>query len=125
MMDRQAILNTAYLGLAGQGFRVSLDDGEGCAYRGIDGLKCAIGHCIPDDRYSPDLEGNRAYARRIVRALWFAPDDLSIQDKSFLDGLQHAHDEANDQNPMRGRLEAFAKDYGLTIPDLPQKEEAE
>jgi len=30
---------------------------EGCAYRGGDATKCAIGAMIPDDIYHPDLEG--------------------------------------------------------------------
>lgn len=29
----------------------------GCAYRGAEGRKCAIGCLIPDDKYTPDLEG--------------------------------------------------------------------
>ena len=28
-----------------------------CMYRGEDGLKCAIGHLIPDERYHNDMEG--------------------------------------------------------------------
>lgn len=29
---------------------------NGCRYRGIGGLKCAVGHHITDDEYSPEME---------------------------------------------------------------------
>lgn len=48
LTDKQAMFNAAYIGLAGQGFERSFVEGEGCMYRGRDGKKCAIGHCLPD-----------------------------------------------------------------------------
>jgi hypothetical protein len=34
------------------------EDGEPtCAYRGEGGLRCAIGHIIPDELYNPNIEG--------------------------------------------------------------------
>jgi hypothetical protein len=37
------------------------DSGEDiCAYRTDDGLKCAVGCLIPDDKYNEDLEGRSA-----------------------------------------------------------------
>jgi hypothetical protein len=30
---------------------------ERCAYRGPNGMKCAAGHLIPDEQYSPKMEG--------------------------------------------------------------------
>ena len=35
----------------------SLLCGIGCAYRGEGGLKCAAGCLIPDEEYSPEMEG--------------------------------------------------------------------
>jgi len=34
------------------------DDGETCAYRGVDGSKCAAGILIPDDEYVGNMEGH-------------------------------------------------------------------
>ncbi len=34
----------------------SKKEGGGCAYRGLNGLKCAIGCLSPDSEYSPDFE---------------------------------------------------------------------
>lgn len=36
-------------------------DGMGCAYRGTDGRKCAVGCLIPDSTYTPGLEAKDAY----------------------------------------------------------------
>lgn len=37
-------------------YECSFNENE-CAYRGENGLKCAIGHLIPDDLYLPQFEG--------------------------------------------------------------------
>ena len=51
------------------------NDAEYCRYRGDDGSMCAIGLCIPEDKYSPDFEGvsisnegERETVRRILEA---------------------------------------------------------
>jgi hypothetical protein len=38
-----------------QGRRSIGKDGQ-CSYRGMDGLRCAIGHLIMDDQYNPSME---------------------------------------------------------------------
>lgn len=63
-----------------------------CAYRGPDGLKCAIGCLIPDDVYTPRMEGQAVGAivarfpdvRRALR-----PGAVGL---NFLTELQEAHD---------------------------------
>lgn len=44
------------------------DEEIGCAYRGANGCKCAIGVLIPDDEYLPEMEGEIPIAlHRIVK----------------------------------------------------------
>lgn len=72
-------------GLAGQNWKQSTTTGGkygGCAYRGGDGLKCAVGHLIPDDEYREEMDG----------AACSVPDVLSVLRKNMchdtLDNLQ-------------------------------------
>ncbi len=45
---------------AGDGTFPSVDAEGTCLYRGPNGKKCAIGVLIPDEKYTPHLEGQRA-----------------------------------------------------------------
>lgn len=61
-MNRQEIYNTVKEHLLKQGRKSAetTDDPftpDACKYRGPDGTKCAIGVLIPDELYSPDMEG--------------------------------------------------------------------
>jgi len=63
---REAIL-FSIASLDAQGKRSGMDDPEHlgttmCAYRGRGGERCAIGMLIPDDLYSPDMEGQNVYS---------------------------------------------------------------
>jgi hypothetical protein len=61
-----------------------------CAYRGIDGLKCAIGIFIPDDVYSPDMEGPDNGVERLLNN--FNLPELKEIPIDLLKRLQSAHD---------------------------------
>ena len=54
-MTKQEVYDTVCAHLAQQKTRSHLD-GQGCAYRGREGRKCAVGCLISDDEYSPDME---------------------------------------------------------------------
>jgi hypothetical protein len=41
----------------------------GCAYRGENGMKCAVGCLIDDKEYSPDLENLNSYASPVQYAI--------------------------------------------------------
>lgn len=87
----------------------SLRDG-GCAYRGDDGKMCAIGIFIPENRYSPDLEGwsvSKAQARKMLDGV-FAEDVTN----SFLCDLQAIHD-GGQVDSWPGQLFDFAPRNGL------------
>jgi len=67
--------------------RITLKSIVQCAYRTDQGLKCAIGCLIPDDKYDPKMEGKDIrYLQRVH------PDLLPKVDSKFLTELQMAHD---------------------------------
>lgn len=89
-----------------------------CAFRGCNGYKCAIGHLIPDNEYSQDLEG--ASLLDVTQAV---PSLKSFQgDVSFLYDLQGAHDGASESftflGTFRMKMEAIAKEWDLTVPSV-------
>lgn len=115
-MTRQEMFDAAYIGLASQGFIRSMSN-QGCAYRGDEGRRCAIGWIMPDEAYSPDLEGLSPMNCEIEKAL-----DLASGDICFADELQEAHDgdahEGDTPEAMKERLESFAIKYNLTVPQV-------
>lgn len=68
---------------------------DGCAYRGADGLKCAIGCLIPDEVYDPRMEGRKVHdlVYRWSR-MRFPPPILSHMRSNIalLGELQRTHD---------------------------------
>lgn len=79
---------------------------EECLYRGPDGLKCAIGVLIPDEKYTTDLENLKATDPVIIEA-------ANLQGVETLgDDLQHVHDMFHPKEWPQ-RLKALAKDYKL------------
>ena len=93
-----------------------------CAYRGVGGLKCWIGHCIPDSVYDVSLEGtsidrwvtDQRQAYSGLRSLFVG------HFPSALRKLQSLHDQLL-QADRPGRIEAFeagcqafAREYYLT-----------
>lgn len=111
---RQEMFDTAYRGLASQGFRQSQAKAKVfCAYRSPDGLKCAAGWLIADDRYDPALEGMTADNSHIVDVIGADGDDIE-----FLIDLQTAHDDGDYPGLMRENLEGVADVYGLTVPTV-------
>jgi hypothetical protein len=135
-MDRQAIFTKAYLGLKAQNFERSMaifgaHNHAQCAYRGENGMKCALGHCIPDEQYKPYFEGLAPtnpnaygskefpeYAERTRKAKEIGAI-LGVETESdsfFLMALQSIHDKASDTDQMKDRLVIFAGQNGLTVP---------
>jgi len=113
---RQEIFDLAYIGLAKQGFKRSYQketstDGPFCLYRAPDGKKCAIGFCIPDEEYRPNLEGGDAW-------LAYKAAGISGRDFNFAERLQGVHDHSKFPSEMEQDLRMFANEYGLTIPEV-------
>ncbi len=84
-MDKspQAVFDKIVAHLRQQGTK-SLGSDGGCRYRGADGRMCAVGCLIPDDVYTPELEGS--FADIAFFDDW-PPDTLHV-----MLGLQRTHD---------------------------------
>jgi tRNA(Met) C34 N-acetyltransferase TmcA len=116
MLTKQEIFNKAYAGLKAQGFQRAVRDAGPlaiCQYRGRNGLKCAIGHLIPDENYCPTLEGKGAELL-VVREAANIPLDVPI---SFLVDLQTCHDAGSSPEAMKRSLTVFSHQYNLKIED--------
>lgn len=55
-LSKQEIYNNALFGIRGQNYARSATVGGRCVYRGDRGLKCALGHSIPDSEYTERLD---------------------------------------------------------------------
>ena len=81
-----------------------------CRYRTADGKKCAVGCLIPDDRYTPDLEGKTATQEPVAAAAGLEPHNFQLAAR-----LQCIHDSVEpDQWPKR--LKQAAVEFGLEVP---------
>lgn len=129
----QEIYDTAVAGLASQEFKPSYSTNS-CQYRDANGRKCAIGHCIPEDIYSPAMEG-RSIVNLISRdSIYEGPFALQIRhlfagiSTSNLDNLQACHDSALRENGvfdengfperLKARLRGFGQTMGLQVPAI-------
>lgn len=108
---RQEIFDLAWNGLKAQGFVQSADVSGVCLFRGPRGLKCAIGHCIPDDCYDSRMDSDGDH----WNAAWDAAG-VGEEDREFGERLQGVHDWGYSPEDMERRLRAFAVIYSLTIP---------
>jgi hypothetical protein len=74
--------------------------GDVCRYRAPDGLKCAVGHIIPDSLYRKDMEGTTL--TKIV------DKTLGLTCYAMLRDLQVAHDNAGDVHIHMGNADFIA-----------------
>lgn len=93
----------------------ALDGGNNCAYLTEEGLKCAIGCLIPEDKYDITMEG---FGVREMRELDYWMDELHLDDvieenmMNFYTEMQDTHD-AWPVDEWPWRLKMVASDYGL------------
>jgi hypothetical protein len=99
-LTRQEIFDKVATHLLTQGRRSMNEAGISCAYRGEDGLKCAIGVLIPDDQYKPSFEGYSVdggfHGETILNAANVAWDD-----RHFAGELQGIHDKVRPEDWAR------------------------
>lgn len=125
-LTAQQVFDAALFGIRAQGYVPSKHpDTETCMYRSPDGLKCGVGHAIPDDVYDPRLDidddgvgtavlellnRNRQYTARLRRLFSKLNPDLLVE-------LQVAHDGDLARSASAATWEAsmqeIARDYGL------------
>lgn len=116
-LDRQAVFNKVTAHLLTQNEKSM--NGEACAYRSPNGLKCAIGALIPDSMYDRDVEGLNVHGLQSSLFLQKAldlPEAPSDDDVNFLQALQDAHDWEH-PSIWRDSLKSIAVSYGLTFPE--------
>ena len=123
----QMAFNEMFEGLRNQDFRQSIRirsgrwaGGSVCSYRGMNGRKCAVGHLIPDEKYSPALElANGGISDPVVYGS--LPEKYGeIENGKFLDFLiqaQNIHDRIRVPKNMRDGFMLLASTYHLTIPE--------
>lgn len=118
----QQHFTTAYAGLASQGFERSVrSNDDACLYRAPDGRKCAVGHILPDEAISMNMNGGSIGDLTSVNNL---ADEILFGDSSydemgnFLNDLQDAHDSAYTPDAMRSNLRAVATYHHLTVPEV-------
>lgn len=121
------IIQQMYDGLKSQGFQRSTPEGtSNCLYRGPNGLKCAIGHVIPDENYSDNLEMKSINYFSVFAATLFA--DFYFDQKSYLDDfnkigtlptllseLQSVHDNYQYPEEMQSEFIAICKNYNIPL----------
>lgn len=121
-MNNQEAFNKAVLGVVAQGgpslVAPHLGASSQCAYRAENGRKCAVGHLIEDDDYTPQFEDNPA---TVVYVTLKSLEDLDLE---LLNALQYAHDTMySDEN--LDEFIADAKDiaikHNLTFPEAEVK----
>lgn len=119
-MTRQQIFNTAYHGLAAQGFQRSMrENGFGCAYRGADGRRCALGYLIPDAVYDPEWDSDHKSMSAYMLSSENITNEICEGNQRFLIDLQTVHDDSLTPQTMKRELGAFAARHNLTVPELP------
>lgn len=90
-MNNQEIFDTVAHHLLTQGEQSLGGTVDGCAYRGDDGRKCAVGCLIPDELYSPHMEGKTIMGEEVYTVL----QELGLMDGNkgkLLGDLQFLHD---------------------------------
>lgn len=107
-MTKQEMFNKVAAWLTRPGFTQSKKDNGFCAYRGVDGNKCAIGILIPDCKYSPNLEGKSAYEECISVAAGIPEGGQGL---AF--DLQVIHDSVRLHTNMVQEINFVALEHGL------------
>lgn len=91
--------------------------GSYCAYRGANGLRCALGHLIPDSKYSTSFEtlGLEAIERQGRGSALLDALGIVAKSKQFdlAVTLQNVHD-CYSPIEWRKRLQEVALDFGLS-----------
>lgn len=83
----------------------------GCAYRGANGMKCAVGVMIPDELYSPKLEGWSIFTVNFERVL------RKVLGRDVHEDLPYVLQRVHDMYPVEmwfTKLNEIALDFGLS-----------
>ena len=120
-MTNQEAFDRALQGIRAQGYRQSGSGGV-CMYRGPDGLKCGVGHCIPDEEYRAMFEQK---AIHVLFQQGVVISSLVGVDRRLLNQLQRAHDSllgGYNYFPWERRMQEIALQSGLKYTPLTPEE---
>lgn len=113
--NNQDAFDIALNGIRKQNYKRSLKKEDFCAYRGKNGLRCALGHMIPNKLYKSGMEGLTP-ACSLFRDFPELGVYLENVDVGLLTNLQCAHDSylTYEKWDYEDRMKEIAKDWGLT-----------
>lgn len=137
-MNHQKMFDDVWNGLKSQNFNRSVEGKTGdCLYRGDNNMKCAAGHIIPDELYDSEMESISFFIgawfdqvpKKIqlkLKEYFKEKYDISFDDEFHSDWyeftnqvnvLQGIHDKSYFPQVMREKLEEYAADHQLIIPN--------
>lgn len=120
-MTNQEIFNKSVKGLNSQGFKQSKKSStDSCAYRGQGDKRCAIGHCIEDEKIARKWDKSGTADICSIAADFEAEFYLIFGKRvnlDFLSELQEAHDHCGSPEDMKDALREVAREFKLKMPN--------
>lgn len=123
-LTNQEIFDKALFGIRSQNYTLSMKTGGTCAYRGKNGNKCAIGHCITDQHAASwDNLSTGDYPSSSIRdVFWLKKNEYSLffEDSQidFLASLQDIHDLIIDKDDFEKKMQNLASEYQLNYTEI-------
>lgn len=105
----QQVFDNALKGVRAQNYVVSKNARHSCAYRGAGGLRCGIGHSIPDDLYDKAMDAPASHITSIIRHFDSMHNLFKDCSKELLNKLQAAHDDI-ETSPIKSSGRNFERD---------------
>lgn len=118
-MSMQQIFDKVYVHLLTQKKKSKV--GKDCAYRGKDGLMCALGCLIPDKYYQPELNTKSTsdlnVRQMLVKSKLIPSGTRTSENFLLMQELQIVHDVYYARS-WKYHLKEVATRFGLKIPDV-------
>lgn len=105
-MDNQKFFELAATGMLKQGTRYMRRLGE-CVYRGPNGLKCGVGHAIPDNEYTDQMDCGWNLAQVLARCPSLREVNFNLANRA-----QEIHD-GEDTHQWYEHLVSLGKAFNL------------
>ncbi len=112
MIEPQVTFDTVVTGLRKQNARSVSENKHRCMFRSPDGLKCAVGMLITDEKYNPDFDNSS-----VQEANGFNFVVNLGHDEDLLHKLMVCHDHTA-VNGWEGKFKDIAKQFGLVYKEV-------